>query len=71
MERHLPIKEKAATTKKRDTLPGVRRRAVKNIVRHGPQVVEVNADFFVQLGRTLRTVEKETRQRRLSSFSIV
>ena len=67
-----PTKQKkAATTKKRDAIPGVRRRVVKTIVRDEPKVVEVNADFFVQLGRTLRTVEKESRQRRLSALSIV
>ena len=64
-------KKRPAATKKRDTIPGVRRRVVKNIVRDEPKVVEVNADFFVQLGRTLRTVEMESRQRRLSAFSIV
>ena len=64
-------RKRPATTKKRDTIPSVRRRVVKTIVRDEPKVVEVNADFFVQLGRTLRTVEKESRQRRLSAFSIV
>ena len=66
--------KRPAATKKRDTLPGVRRRAVvaKTIVRdESPKVVEVNADFFTQLGRTLRAVERENHQRRLAAFSIV
>ncbi len=62
---------KKTATKKRDAVPRVRRRVVKDIVWDEPKVVEINAGFFVQLGRTLRTVERESRQRRLSALPIV
>ncbi len=69
------LKQKKATRKKRDAVPRVRRRVVKNIVRdeeqEQPEVVEIKADFFVQLGRTLRTVERESWERRLSALPIV
>jgi hypothetical protein len=65
--------------KKRDDVP-VRaprvRRAKPSVVReelppNPPPPPEVDAIFFVQLGHNLRALEKESRQRRLSSLEIV
>ena len=65
--------------KKRDDVP-VRaprvRRAKPSVVReelptNPPPPPEVDANFFVQLGHNLRALEKESRQRRLSSLEIV
>ena len=67
--------------KKRDDAP-VRaprvRRAKPSVVREelptnppDPPPQEVDANFFVQLGHNLRALEKESRQRRLSSLEIV
>ena len=68
--------------KKRDDAP-VRaprvRRAKPSVVReeippnppHSPSPPEVDANFFVQLGHNLRALERESRQRRLSSLEIV
>ena len=66
--------------KKRDDAP-VRaprvRRAKPSVVREEllpPDPTpppEVDANFFVQLGHNLRALEKESRQRRLSSLEIV
>ena len=64
--------------KKRDDAPvrapRVRRVAPKpSVVREElpPAPTEVDANFFVQLGHNLRALEKESRQRRLSSLEIV
>jgi len=65
--------------KKRDDAP-VRaprvRRAKPSVVReeiptNPPPPPEVDANFFVHLGHNLRALEKESRQRRLSSLEIV
>ena len=65
--------------RKRDDAP-VRaprvRRAKPSVVREEippdpPPPPEVDANFFVQLGHNLRTLERESRQRRLSSLEIV
>ena len=68
--------------KKRDDVP-VRaprvRRAKPSVVREElptnppdpPPPPEVDAIFFVQLGHNLRALERESRQRRLSSLEIV
>ena len=68
--------------KKRDDAP-VRaprvRRAKPSVVREElppnppdpPPPPEVDANFFVQLGHNLRALERESRQRRLSSLEIV
>ena len=65
--------------KKRDDVP-VRaprvRRAKPSVVReelppNPPPPPEVDAIFFVQLGHNLRALERESRQRRLSSLEIV
>ena len=71
--------------KKRDDVP-VRaprvRRAKPSVVReelppnppdppNPPSPPEVDANFFVQLGHNLRALERESRQRRLSSLEIV
>ena len=65
--------------KKRDDAP-VRaprvRRAKPSVVReeippNPPPPQEVDAHFCVQLGHNLRALEKESRQRRLSSLEIV
>ena len=66
--------------KKRDDVP-VRaprvRRAKPSVVREEippnppPPPQEVDAIFFVQLGHNLRALERESRQRRLSSLEIV
>ena len=67
--------------KKRDDAP-VRaprvRRAKPSVVREeippnppDPPPPEVDANVFVQLGHNLRALEKESRQRRLSSLEIV
>ena len=65
--------------KKRDDAP-VRaprvRRAKPSVVREElpappPPPQEIDAIFFVQLGHNLRALEKESRQRRLSSLEIV
>ena len=70
-----PIKKKRTVApKKRDALPGVRRRAVKSdIIREPtpPPPIEVNADFYLQLGRSLHSLERESRQRRLAALEIV
>ena len=66
--------------KKRDDAPvrapRVRRVAPKpSVVREelppAPAPTEVDANFFVQLGHNLRSLEKESRQRRLSALEIV
>ena len=64
--------------KKRDDAPvrapRVRRVAPKpSVVREElpPAPTEVDANFFVQLGHNLRSLEKESRQRRLSALEIV
>ena len=63
--------------KKRDDAPvrapRVRRVAKPSVVREEllPPAPEVDANFFVQLGHNLRVLEKESRQRRLSSLEIV
>ena len=63
--------------KKRDDAPvrapRVRRVAKPSVVREELPAppTEVDADFFVQLGHNLRALEKESRQRRLSSLEIV
>ena len=63
--------------KKRDDAPvrapRVRRVAKPSVVREElpPAPTEVDANFFVQLGHNLRALEKESRQRRLSSLEIV
>jgi len=68
--------------KKRDDAP-VRaprvRRAKPSVVREElptnppdtPPPPQVDANFFVQLGHNLRALERESRQRRLSSLEIV
>jgi hypothetical protein len=67
--------------KKRDDVP-VRaprvRRAKPSVVReelppNPPDTTppQVDANFFVQLGHNLRALERESRQRRLSSLEIV
>ena len=62
--------------KKRDDVP-VRaprvRRAKPSVVREEipPDTPNPDANFFVQLGHNLRALEKESRQRRLSSLEIV
>ena len=68
--------------KKRDDVP-VRaprvRRAKPSVVREEnppnppdpPSPPEVDANFYVRLGHNLRALEKESRQRRLSSLEIV
>ena len=65
--------------KKRDDAP-VRaprvRRAKPSVIREElppdpPLPPEVDANCFVQLGHNLRVLEKESRQRRLSSLEIV
>ena len=72
--------KKRRVTKKRDDAPARAPRvrvAKPSIVREElpppapPAPPEVDADFFVQLGHNLRTLEKESRQRRLSSLAIV
>jgi hypothetical protein len=57
--------------KKHDAAPRDVRRVVKDIHRAETKIFKVNADFFVQLRKTLRTVERESRQRRLSTLSNV
>jgi hypothetical protein len=66
--------------KKRDDAPvrapRVRRVAKPSVVREElppdpPLPPEVDANFCVQLGHNLRVLEKESRQRRLSSLEIV
>ena len=67
--------------KKRDDAPvrapRVRRVAPKpSVVREellppAPPPTEVDANFFVQLGHSLRALEKESRQRRLAALEIV
>ena len=63
--------------KKRDDAPvrapRVRRVAKPSVVQEElpPAPPEVDANFFVQLGHNLRVLEKESRQRRLSSLEIV
>ena len=66
--------------KKRDDAPvrapRVRRVAKPSVVREellppAPPPTEVDANFFVQLGHNLRSLEKESRQRRLSALEIV
>ena len=64
--------------KKRDDVPvrapRVRRVAPKpSVVREEllPPAPEVDTNLFVQLGHNLRVLEKESRQRRLSSLEIV
>ena len=62
--------------KKRDDAPvrapRVRRVAKPSVVREElPPAPEVGTNFFVQLGHNLRVLEKESRQRRLSSLEIV
>ena len=67
--------------KKRDDAPvrapRVRRVAKPSVVREEllppdpSPPTEVDANFFVQLGHNLRALEKESRQRRLSSLEIV
>ena len=69
-----PIKKKRTVApKKRDALPGVRRRAVKPAIIRSPTPppIEVNADFYLQLGRSLHSLERESRQRRLAALEIV
>ena len=54
--------------------PRVRRVTPKpSVVREElpPAPTEVDANFFVQLGHNLRSLEKESRQRRLSALEIV
>ena len=64
--------------KKRDDAPvrapRVRRVAKPSVVREEllpPAPPEVDANVFVQLGHNLRSLEKESRQRRLSALEIV
>jgi hypothetical protein len=64
--------------KKRDDAPAraprVRRVAKPSVIREelpAPAPTEVDAIFVVQLGHNLRALEKESRQRRLSSLEIV
>ena len=66
--------------KKRDDAPvrapRVRRVAKPSVVReelppNPPPPPEVDANFVVQLGHNLRALERESRQRRLSSLEIV
>ena len=70
-----PIKQKRTVApKKRDALPGVRRRAVKSDIFREPTPpppIEVNAAFYLQLGRSLHSLERESRQRRLAALEIV
>jgi hypothetical protein len=71
--------KKRRVTKKCDDAPAraprVRRVAKPSIVREelppAPPPTEVNADFLVELGHNLRSLEKESRQRRLSALEIV
>ena len=66
-----PVHRNKKTPAKRDPVPRVRK-VVRNILRDDPiKPIEVNADFFVSLGKTLRTVERENRERRISSLAIV
>ena len=63
--------------KKKDDAPARVRRAKPSVLREEllppdpPPPPEVDANFFVQLGHNLRALEKESRQRRLSSLEIV
>ena len=64
--------------KKRDDAPvrapRVRRVAKPSVVREEPPPApptEVDANLFLQLGHNLRSLEKESRQRRLSALEIV
>ena len=69
-----PTRKRTVAPKTRDALPGVRRRAVKSdIIREPtpPPPIEVNADFYLQLGRSLHSLERESRQRRLAALEIV
>ena len=74
-----PEPEKKKRKKKDDApvrAPRVRRVAKPSIVREAIlsaplPATEVDANFFVQLGHNLRTLEKESRQRRLSALEIV
>ena len=73
-----PEPEKKKRKKKDDApvrAPRVRR-AKPSVVREelpppDPPPPEVDANFFVSLGHNLRTLERESRQRRLSSLEIV
>ncbi len=61
--------------KKRDDAP-TRAPRVRRVVKReelppSPAPTEVDANLFVQLGHNLRSLEKESRQRRLSAFEIV
>ena len=75
-----PEPEKKKRRKRDDApvrAPRVRRVAKPSVVREEllppapPLPPEVDANFVVQLGHNLRVLEKESRQRRLSSLEIV
>ena len=72
-----PEKKKRAPQKRDDAptrAPRVRRVAKPNIIREElppPPPTEVNADFLMELGRNLRSLEKQSRQHRLSVLEIV
>ena len=68
--------KKRRVTKKRDDAPARAprvRRVVKREELPPPPAppTEVDANLFVQLGHNLRSLEKESRQRRLSALEIV
>ena len=67
--------KKRRVTKKRDDAPAraprVRRVVKREELPPAPPPTEVDANFVVQLGHNLRSLEKESRQRRLSALEIV
>ncbi len=68
--------KKRRVTKKRDDAPAraprVRRVVKREELPADPAPpTEVDANLFVQLGHNLRSLEKESRQRRLSALEIV
>ena len=72
-----PEPEKKKRRKRDDApvrAPRVRRVAKPSVIQEELPPApppEVDAHFFVQLGHNLRVLEKESRQRRLSSLEIV